>query len=91
MMASTVRYTVTVAAIVILALGALGAVIGLVLANRPVSTVAELFTAILIPTITSLLGLAKTAQLRDEVHNGVQDSIAAKTAELVASEVAKPS
>lgn len=67
--------------VAVLALG-LGAVVGLELAHRPVATVVELYAAVGVPSVLGLLNFATIRQVRYDLHNGVQDQIAAKAAEL---------
>lgn len=61
----------------------LGAIVALTIAGRPVSSVIWISGSMTAPTVLSLLTLIGVGKIRYDIHNGVQDSIAAKTAEIV--------
>lgn len=85
---TTGRFAVAILGIVTLFALALAAIVALTIANRPTGTVLWLTGAIAVPVALGLLNYATIRQVRYDLHNGVQDSIAAKTADAVAETAA---
>lgn len=86
---TTGRFAVAVCGIVAVFALALTGVVALSIAHRPTGTVVWLTSAIAVPTVLGLLNYATIRSVRYDLHNGVQDSIAQKTAEVVAENVSE--
>lgn len=89
---STTQFAIIVSAVVVLALATMAAVVGLEIANRPVSTVVELYGGLTITTIPSLFALVVAKDTNYTVKNGLKTDIingvtqeAAKVAAAVAT------
>lgn len=92
---STPLFAIIAAVVVILSLAVMGAVVGLEIANRPVSTVVELYGGLTVTTIPSLLALVIAKDTNYVVKNGLKNDIiqgvgveAAKVASNLANGVA---
>lgn len=80
---SDAKFAVIITAVVVLVVLAFASIVGLEIANRPVSVVVQLEGSFLAPIVIGLLTYAKVGKIEYAIHNGVQDSTAAKTAALL--------